>query len=920
MQRGHQAAPDRTPLGVDAPWPIEQALKSNQASVIDIDRLFDDLPKGDWERPPSKAALVPIQAAGQTGRSGVLIVGLNPFRLFDEKYSGFLSLVARQIAASVSKAEAFEEERKRAEALAEIDRAKTAFFSNVSHEFRTPLTLMLGPIEDLLRGEFGPLTADQRRQAEVLHRNALRLLKLVNTLLDFSRIEAGRVQAVYEPTDLPTLTADLASAFRSAIERAGMAFIVETPPLHEPIYVDHSMWEKIVLNLLSNAFKFTFAGEIQLRLESHADHVVLIVQDTGIGIPGNELPRLFERFHRVEGAAGRSHEGSGIGLALVQELVKLHGGTIAVTSEPGRGTRFTISIPKGMAHLPSDRISAKTTLTSTAISTHAYVEEATRWLPDAAETILPENDLAPMTIGGLQAAAYSGSRGEKRRARVVLADDNADMREYVRRLLAGRYEVDAHPDGESALEAIRAQPPDLILTDVMMPRLDGFGLLREVRRDSVLQGIPVIMLSARSGEESRIEGMEAGADDYLVKPFSARELLARVAAHLEMSRIRLEAAKRERELLEATEAAKMSLERILTSLKDRFCTFDREWRFTYLNEGVAEDAGRPPAEILGKFLWEVFPGTKESLFGQELRRAVREDRPVQFDFFYPGSGRWFENRVYPYPEGFSLFATEITERKRAEEQLKELLAREQAAVRYRDEFLGIASHELRTPLSSLKLQLQLTQRAAARLGSMTALPPERLNKMVDVFSRQIGNLSTLVEDLLDVSRIANGRLTIEPQETDAVALVKDVMEQMREQLDAARCEVLLDAPPSFAGCWWDSRRIEQVFVNLLSNAAKYAAGKPVQITLFEEAGHVTITVKDEGIGVAPEAQQRIFDRFERAIGSSNISGLGLGLYITREIVEAHGGHIRVESELGRGSTFIVEMPRKALRTIEQASA
>ena len=299
---------------------------------------------------------------------------------FDDQYLSFFELGATQIAAAIANARAYEEERKRAEALAEIDRAKTLFFSNVSHEFRTPLTLMLGPLQDALAS--ADLPAKERDRLRTAHRNSLRLLKLVNSLLDFSRIEAGRARATYESTDLAALTTDLASNFRSACERAGLSLVVDCPPVGEPVYVDRDMWEKIVLNLLSNAFKFTFEGEIAVRLRKVDDHVALSIHDSGVGIPEHESPRIFERFHRIDGQKSRTYEGSGIGLALVQELAKLHNGAIRVESVPGRGSTFTVTIPLGRLHLPSDRIGGERSKTSTAIHADAYVEEALGWLPD----------------------------------------------------------------------------------------------------------------------------------------------------------------------------------------------------------------------------------------------------------------------------------------------------------------------------------------------------------------------------------------------------------------------------------------------------------------------------------------------------------------------------------------------------------
>ena len=443
LAAGDPAAPAVIGPAASGPWPATAVLAgSAPVTVDDLGRRFASLPCGAWDRPPKQAAVVPIARQGQDTPAGFLVAGLNPYRPLDAAYGGFIDLTAGQIAAGFANAHAYGEERKRAEALAEIDRAKTAFFSNVSHEFRTPLTLMLGPLEDLLAAG---LPESQRGQVEVAHRNGLRLLKLVNSLLDFARIEAGRVQASYEPVDLAALTAELASNFRSVCQQAGLTLTVDCPPLPEPVHVDRDMWEKIVLNLLSNAFKFTLEGGIAVRLAAHGACAELTVADTGTGIPAHELPRLFERFHRVEGAKGRSMEGSGIGLALVQELVRLHGGSVRAESEPGRGTLLAVSVPFGTAHLPAERVHGATGQASSGARARAYVEEALRWLPaaagdaDAGPALLSSS--AADDLAGRQAAPAGGGR-------VLLADDNADMRDYVARLLGDRgYAVEAVPDG-----------------------------------------------------------------------------------------------------------------------------------------------------------------------------------------------------------------------------------------------------------------------------------------------------------------------------------------------------------------------------------------------------------------------------------------------------------------------------------------
>jgi signal transduction histidine kinase len=505
-----------------SPWPIPLVLRTHRATEIeDFRALGIEIPGGPWPEPCQRAIALPIPGASLETPAGVLVVGVGPRRPYNAAYRTFFDLVAGHIGTAISDAKAYEEERRRAEALAELDRAKTAFFSNVSHEFRTPLTLMLGPLQDALASPQKALGGEDLAAA---HRNGLRLLKLVNSLLDFARIEAGRGQASFEPVDVSVYTAELASVFRSAVEKAGLSLTIDTPPVDGEVYLDREMWEKIVLNLVSNAFKFTFEGGIIVKVSSLDGHVELEVTDTGTGIPPDELPRLFERFHRVKEIKSRSHEGSGIGLALVNELVKLQGGTLQATSAVGQGTTFHVRIPKGKAHIPQDRLRTARTSTSIAVGAAHFAQEAQSWVGEE-----PKGDKAfPATEGP----------GVLLPGRILLADDNADMRSYVKRLLSAYWTVEAVPDGAVALARARQNPPDLVLSDVMMPKLDGFRLLSELRKDPKTRTISVILLSARAGEESRVEGLDAGADDYLVKPFSAQELVARVGSNLRLSKLR----------------------------------------------------------------------------------------------------------------------------------------------------------------------------------------------------------------------------------------------------------------------------------------------------------------------------------------------------------------------------------------------
>jgi signal transduction histidine kinase/CheY-like chemotaxis protein len=485
-------------------------LPETAGSGADLDGLVHGLgvTGGPFGDDVTDAVVLPLTGARDGEPLGLLLAGRSPNRVLDAEYRSFYELVAGQFAGVVVNIRAFEAERLRAESLAELDRAKTTFFSDVSHELRTPLTLLLGPIGDVLGDTAEPVPAGAREQLELAMRNGQRLQRLVNDLLDFASIEAGRANPVRVETDVATFTGELAGIFRAATERAGLRLTVDCPPLGRPAHVDPRMWEKVVVNLLANAVKYTFVGGIDVVLRRGDDAFVLTVTDSGVGIVADELPQLFERFHRVPGATARTREGTGIGLALVHELVALHGGTVGVTSEPGVGSTFTVAMPYGVADVPGSVDPPP------AHPSEAARGEAASWEDDTSRP------------GDTPAAAPAG-------AGVLVVDDNADMRSYLTRLLGQHWTVRTTANGEEALLAVADRQPDVVLTDVMMPRVDGFELLRALRSDVTTRHIPVIMLTARAGQEASVEGLEAGADDYLAKPFRADELIARVRVALE---------------------------------------------------------------------------------------------------------------------------------------------------------------------------------------------------------------------------------------------------------------------------------------------------------------------------------------------------------------------------------------------------
>ncbi|WP_188112961.1 SpoIIE family protein phosphatase [Mycobacterium simiae] len=475
-------------------------------------------PVGD--QPPATAAVMPVQLGHGGSAAAVLVAAVTPYRIMDDDFRGFLGLTATQIGRAVSDTLAYQAQRRRAEALADLDKAKSEFFANVSHEFRTPLTLIVGPAEDSLRDTNEPLGPAQRERLDVIRRNAGRLRRLVDDLLEFATIEAGKRAPQREFVDLTAATRELIASFAPAVAHAGLDLRYDIAPLRRPVFVDVGMWEKIVLNLLSNAVKYTPAGHIEVRLQQRGEVVSLAVTDTGIGIPSDELPKVFERFHRVRGRTGRSHEGSGIGLALVAELVQLHDGTIEVQSHENAGSTFTVELPYptvSAAVAPAGRLAARPN------SHRAYLDEALQWRRDVAsapESADPDVELPPDTPS------------------VLVVEDNADMRAFISAVLAPYWRVLEAPDGRAGLALARQHQPDLVLTDVMMPQLDGFGLLAKLRCDPRTETTPVVFLSARAGEEAAVGGLDAGADDYLAKPFSTVELLARVRSNLELARLR----------------------------------------------------------------------------------------------------------------------------------------------------------------------------------------------------------------------------------------------------------------------------------------------------------------------------------------------------------------------------------------------
>jgi signal transduction histidine kinase/DNA-binding response OmpR family regulator len=394
-----------------------------------------------------------------------------------------------------------------------LDELKTRFFTNISHELRTPLTLIISPLEQMLT-ETG--TAGPRPELALMHRNARRLLHLINQLLDIARLEAGSMQLLPVPTDLAAAAQAAVVAFAPLAQAKDVSLHLETPPAAAPLpplYADPDKLEHIIYNLLSNALKFTPAGgQVWVKVAAAEGQAELTVQDSGIGIADEQLPRVFERFHQADASHTRQYGGSGVGLALVRELVNLHGGSISAASQVGVGSSFCVSLPLGTAHLPAEVIQPAP-VNETAGSAARWVETPLEVLADT-ETDDPDDE----------------------RPLVLIVDDSADIRQYLRQCLGGSYRLLLAADGEQGLARAQAALPDLVVSDLMMPGLDGIGLCQQLKTDERTSHIPVVLLTARTNEASRLRGLDTGADDYLTKPFRPAELQARVRNLIEQRR------------------------------------------------------------------------------------------------------------------------------------------------------------------------------------------------------------------------------------------------------------------------------------------------------------------------------------------------------------------------------------------------
>ncbi|KAI8912217.1 hypothetical protein DFJ77DRAFT_542014 [Powellomyces hirtus] len=900
----HPSMPVEIPLEhptTNAIWPISSVIMSHTTQHMAVEAIWDDASGGSWpELHPDHACVFSIRQSPTDQVLGVMIMGLNPRKRLDGPYKEFVDQLRTQLANGILQARAIETETRRAQELAMLDMAKTSWFANVSHELRTPLTLILGPLTDLLASS--SMEPKVRQQLQVMNRATLRLLKLVNTVLDFAGLESGRTVAQYVKTDLAHLTQDAASMFRAAIETGGLKFIVDVPdePLHA--WVDPDMWDKIVCNLISNAYKFTLKGEIVITMSRDPGGRVirLSVKDTGCGISPEALEKLFQRFYRVQSSIGRSHEGSGIGLALVMELVQLHKGRCWVESQVGIGTTMFVEILEGIDHLPKNSIrapgDAPKAVASCAkqdVRRGGFLAEAMKWTnasdaSDGSEADVTEalgcsdanNDTEdePLEIFG------------RKSFRILLADDNRDMRDYVSRLLQRHYRVTVVADGEEAL------------ADVMMPKMDGMQLMAAVRQNPRLKYIPFILLSARAGEDARVQGLELGADDYLVKPFSRKELMARVHTHLELGLLRTN-------LEQALQARESEFQLLCQMAPVGISRSDAMGHVAFVNDTWRDIMGMEHEELVYPVQWrhKVHPddlkhidacigennGQVKCRFSCEYRIIVpKRSPPVRHIIAHCApltagakATTWFsalvdvtDMRSMEHERVQMLERTTIEERARADEADENR--------KHQESFIDMICHEIRNPLNGIINNADLLRGAADRRKDVYPGLKEHVQSLgldaslldlllaqdmeaitaIDMCAR---HQQVITDDVLNLSKLRSKRITLNPTwcrpqdvlirvvrmfraesvkkgielvarfERDGVPVPAEDMgaqaaAPMENSSSSASSGCHTDDPPdAHAAAAWhgdvvfvDPDRLSQVVFNLLSNAIKFTDRAP----------------------------------------------------------------------------------------------
>ncbi|OZJ06458.1 hypothetical protein BZG36_00614 [Bifiguratus adelaidae] len=918
------------------PWDISYAVQQKQIQLVELPEQYQQAMTPDGDK-VCQAAILPIYD-NQKGRLvSVVILGVNPNRRYDAAYKKFHLILATQLWSNISSAQRLEEARRKQEEMAQLQRTKTAFFQSTSHEFKTPITLLLGHIEQLKSLKL-PLEAEY--SLTVARRSALRLLKLVTSLLDFSRFDAHRAKPAFLPTDISAYIIDLASVFRSAFDSANLKYEVDVAPVATMAYLDREMMEKVIYNLISNALKCTVTGKVTVRVrEVDNEKVEISVIDTGVGIRKEDIPFLFERFYRVESNLKRSNEGTGIGLALTKEIISVHQGEITVQSVEGEGSAFSIVLPLGKEHLdPSTIVDTADGYTQPYRQrevTEQYFEEILTSLPtlglskaqvtnDHASENGPTSSvgkagtIARSPLSPFTPFSQIHEYGFAIYRYVLIADDNADMGEYLQFLLSPFWKVKVCHNGDEAFEVARKNPPGLVVADVMMPRLNGLDFVRKIRSDLELCTLPVILISARGDDNSQVEGLEAGADDYMVKPFNSKEIIARVRTHLELGRLRSE------------------FERLTTLSPVGMFQYDANGKLMFRSKSLTKIADAGSSQI-----WTTVHPDDISMVRRVWDHSFKVQSREKIEFRYvhrDGKVVWVLAEWGPeYGEdgkflGIIGAVTDVTER--VEAQIQQLNEVQESQVN-QELMIDTISHELRNPLNAiynnvdlLKSTLDSRRKSINELVKTYRISDEMVQDLINTIELDSESVEALescarhqriiADDVLNLSKLRHGGVTLNLSLFDPIKVFSDILLVFKAEMDSRdimfKTEMEWDQGPIYG----DSHRLGQIIVNLMSNAIKFTdkcSVRQITFVLRPEPGKsktsttMCFAIKDTGIGISKKARANLFRRFSQATNKTEevYGGSGLGLHICREMVSLMGGDISLESEEGKGTIFTVRI-------------
>ncbi|MFK7846275.1 MAG: ATP-binding protein [Rhodothermales bacterium] len=699
-----------------------------------------------------------------------------------------------------------------AEKLKELDRFKTRFFANISHEFRTPLTMIIGPLENAIGGIYGPMQDSLKRQVGIMLRNAQRLLRLINQLLDLSKLEAGKMELRAQRRNVVQFLEDILLSCTPLADKKEINLSFSTPAKEIGLFYEPDKLEKIFFNLLSNALKFTPKGgsisfelaELEASPKFTEGAIEIRVSDTGRGIPAADLPHIFDRFHQVDGSNTREHEGSGIGLALVHELVMLHKGLIDVESETGKGTTFIVRFPLGNAHLEKEQVS--NTILSEGSTNSSEVHVITE-LAQQSGDFDHEEDSPSVHEPLLGPHPWIGNKV------VLIIDDNDDVREYVSSILSAHYTVHTAFDGVDGLEKVATVDPDLVISDVMMPRMDGNELCKRIKQNLDYDHIPVILMTAKATNELKIEGLEMGADDYIAKPFNARELLVR-ARNLMIMR-------------------------------------HQEKELKTLNDDL------------------------ESKVAEQLDQM-------------------------------------LTERLKYEEEL--VLAKEKAETssRLKSNILDNVNHEFRTPIAGIM--------GSAEILEMDA--DDSVQEFVGFIKQSAYRLQSTLDAVVELSSLESDSITLLPKALNFTKILQDLVDRFKPMATNKGVQFYPRIGHEDVHIYADEHAITRVLDHLTDNAIKFTHDGQIKVDLTVENDLVNLTIKDTGIGISTEFMPRLFDAFvQESDGiSRSYEGIGIGLTISKRLVELMNGKLTAKSVKNEGTLITLVFPLYQFSETEEGIA